>query len=45
MLRKTEELGRAMGASHVWRANERPGSPGGTIKGALAWAAMQNRRL
>ncbi len=33
MLRKTEEIGRAMGASHVWRANERPGSPGGHHQG------------
>jgi len=33
MLRKTEEIGRAMGASHVWRAAERPGSPGGHHQG------------
>ena len=26
---KALEVGRAMGAQHVWRANERPGSPGG----------------
>jgi gluconate 2-dehydrogenase alpha chain len=30
---KTEELGRAMGAAHVWRAKERPGSPGGHHQG------------
>src|SRR5262249_53766744 len=28
-LRKAEEVARAMGASHVWRPNERPGTPGG----------------
>jgi gluconate 2-dehydrogenase alpha chain len=33
MLHKTEEIGRAMGATHVWRANERPGSPGGHHQG------------
>jgi gluconate 2-dehydrogenase alpha chain len=33
LLGKTEELGRAMGASHVWRAKERPGSPGGHHQG------------
>jgi gluconate 2-dehydrogenase alpha chain len=33
MLRKTEELGRAMGGSRVWRARERPGTPGGHHQG------------
>jgi gluconate 2-dehydrogenase alpha chain len=33
MLRKTEELGRAMGGSLVWRARERPGMPGGHHQG------------
>jgi gluconate 2-dehydrogenase alpha chain len=33
LLGKTEELGRAMGASQVWRARERPGSPGGHHQG------------
>jgi gluconate 2-dehydrogenase alpha chain len=33
MFRKTEELGRAMGASKVWRANEGPGTPGGHPQG------------
>jgi len=33
VLSKTEELGRAMGASKVWRANEGPGTPGGHQQG------------
>jgi gluconate 2-dehydrogenase alpha chain len=33
VLGKTEELGRAMDAAHVWRAKERPGSPGGHHQG------------
>jgi gluconate 2-dehydrogenase alpha chain len=33
VLSKTEELGRAMGASMVWRARERPGAPGGHHQG------------
>jgi gluconate 2-dehydrogenase alpha chain len=33
MLRKVEEIGRSMGGAHVWRANERPGSPGGHHQG------------
>ncbi len=33
MLAKMEELGRAMGASHVWRGPVRPGSPGGHHEG------------
>ena len=39
MLRKTEEIGRAMGAAHVWRANERPGSPGGHHQGGARMGA------
>jgi gluconate 2-dehydrogenase alpha chain len=33
MLGKMEELGRAMGASHVWRGPAGPGTPGGHHEG------------
>jgi hypothetical protein len=40
----TEERGRAMGATKVWRANEGPGMPGGHERAAHAWAAIRSHR-
>jgi len=42
MLRKTEDIGRAMGASHVWRAAERPGSRGGHHQGGTRMGSDPN---
>jgi gluconate 2-dehydrogenase alpha chain len=42
MLRKTEELGRAMGASKVWRAVEGPGTPGGHHQGGTRMGSDPN---
>ena len=46
--RKLEELGRSMGATHVWRAPPSPGSPishhqGGTRMGGDTTTSMVNR--
>jgi gluconate 2-dehydrogenase alpha chain len=48
MMRKMEELGRAMGAAHVWRAPLGPGAPGahhegGTRMGSDPKASVVNR--
>jgi gluconate 2-dehydrogenase alpha chain len=44
MMRKMEELGRAMGATHVWRAPLGLGAPGAHTRAARAWGAIRRSR-